>query len=154
MLGDGTQSFVQARQALYLLSRTLPPSAPFLDPKFPSLLSSSQCCWRTLQRKKPHGCAKAEQRAAQGSGLTDPHLHLKSHEPAASKTLLGCQSKLRTVERIGFLMCLLTHLRKRKTSLQTKNGNIFQATPIKSLQIKTKLHIYKYSLNSGIHKKC
>lgn len=42
------------------------------------------------------------------------HLHLKSHDPAASKTLLGCQSKLRTVERIGFLMCLLTHLQKEK----------------------------------------
>jgi hypothetical protein len=39
-----------------------------------------------------------------------PHLHLKSQEPAARSTLLGCQSRLRTVERIGFLMCLHTHL--------------------------------------------
>lgn len=38
------------------------------------------------------------------------HLHLKSQDPAASRTLLGCQSRLRTVERMGFLMCLLTHL--------------------------------------------
>lgn len=29
--------------------------------------------------------------------------------PAASKTLLGCQSTERTVERIGFLSCLETH---------------------------------------------
>ena len=34
---------------------------------------------------------------------------LKSEEPAAIRTLLGCQSTDRTVERIGFLMCLLTH---------------------------------------------
>lgn len=39
------------------------------------------------------------------------YLHLKSQEPAASRTLLGCQSRLRMVERIGFLMCLLTHLK-------------------------------------------
>lgn len=39
------------------------------------------------------------------------HLHLKSQDPAASRTLLGCQSRLRTVERMGFLMCLLTHLK-------------------------------------------
>lgn len=38
------------------------------------------------------------------------YLHLKSHDPAARSTLFGCQSKLRTVERMGFLMCLLTHL--------------------------------------------
>lgn len=38
------------------------------------------------------------------------YLHLKSHDPAARSTLFGCQSRLRTVERIGFLMCLLTHL--------------------------------------------
>lgn len=39
-----------------------------------------------------------------------PHRHLKSQEPAARSTLLGCQSRLRTVERMGFLMCLHTHL--------------------------------------------
>lgn len=39
-----------------------------------------------------------------------PHRHLKSQEPAASSTLLGCQSRLSTVERMGFLMCLHTHL--------------------------------------------
>lgn len=39
-----------------------------------------------------------------------PHLHLKSQEPAARRTLLGCQSRLSTVERMGFLMCLQTHL--------------------------------------------
>lgn len=38
------------------------------------------------------------------------HRHLKSQEPAASSTLLGCQSRLSTVERMGFLMCLHTHL--------------------------------------------
>lgn len=38
------------------------------------------------------------------------HRHLKSQEPAARSTLLGCQSRLRTVERMGFLMCLHTHL--------------------------------------------
>ena len=35
---------------------------------------------------------------------------MKSQEPAARSTLLGCQSRLRTVERMGFLMCLHTHL--------------------------------------------
>lgn len=39
-----------------------------------------------------------------------PHLHLKSQEPAARRTLFGCQSRLSTVERMGFLMCLQTHL--------------------------------------------
>lgn len=34
---------------------------------------------------------------------------LKSVDPAASKMLFGCQSKVVIVERIGFLMCLLTH---------------------------------------------
>ena len=29
--------------------------------------------------------------------------------PAASKTLFGCQSSERTVERIGFLSCFATH---------------------------------------------
>jgi hypothetical protein len=29
--------------------------------------------------------------------------------PAASKTLFGCQSTERTVERIGFLSCFATH---------------------------------------------
>lgn len=37
---------------------------------------------------------------------------MKSQDPAASRILLGCQSRLRMVERIGFLMCLLTHLRR------------------------------------------
>lgn len=46
------------------------------------------------------------------------NLHLKSHDPAASRTLLGCQSRLRMVERIGFLMCLHTHLR-----VTTDSGN-------------------------------
>lgn len=44
------------------------------------------------------------------SGGWPAHLHLKSQEPAARSTLLGCQSRLRTVERMGFLMCLHTHL--------------------------------------------
>lgn len=43
--------------------------------------------------------------------VSDTCLHLKSQDPAANKMLLGCQSRLRMVERIGFLMCLLTHLR-------------------------------------------
>lgn len=42
--------------------------------------------------------------------LIHRYLHLKSQHPAASRTLLGCQSRLRMVERIGFLMCLHTHL--------------------------------------------
>lgn len=37
-------------------------------------------------------------------------LHLKSQEPTGRSTLLGCQSRLRTVERMGFLICLHTHL--------------------------------------------
>ena len=41
---------------------------------------------------------------------------MKSHDPAARSTLFGCQSRLRTVERIGFLMCLLTHLEDKKIS--------------------------------------
>lgn len=41
------------------------------------------------------------------------YLHLKSHDPAARSTLFGCQSRLRTVERIGFLICLLTHLKDK-----------------------------------------
>merc|ERR550534_157986 len=36
-------------------------------------------------------------------------LDLKSVLEAASRTLFGCQSTESTVERIGFLMCLLTH---------------------------------------------
>jgi hypothetical protein len=32
-----------------------------------------------------------------------------SAAPAASKTEFGCQSRLRTVVRSGFLMCLATH---------------------------------------------
>lgn len=43
--------------------------------------------------------------------VSDIYLHLKSQDPAASRMLLGCQSRLRMVERTGFLMCLLTHLR-------------------------------------------
>ena len=39
-----------------------------------------------------------------------PDLQWKSAEPAASRTLLGCQSRLSTVERMDFLMCLLSHL--------------------------------------------
>lgn len=38
------------------------------------------------------------------------HLQWRSADPAASRTLLGCQSRLRTVERTDFLMCLLSHL--------------------------------------------
>ena len=38
-----------------------------------------------------------------------PYLALKSVEPAATRMLLGCQSRQVMVERIGFLMCLLTH---------------------------------------------
>jgi len=38
---------------------------------------------------------------------------LKSDEPAANKTLFGCQDNDRTVERMGFLMCLLTHLMEK-----------------------------------------
>lgn len=48
-----------------------------------------------------------------GIGEAPPYLHLKSQEPAASSTLLGCQSRLSTVERMGFLMCLQTHLETR-----------------------------------------
>lgn len=44
-----------------------------------------------------------------------PNLHLKSHDPAAKRTLLGCQSKQRMVERMGFLMCLHTHLQEQET---------------------------------------
>lgn len=51
------------------------------------------------------------------SGGPPAHLHLKSQEPAARSTLLGCQSRLRTVERMGFLMCLHTHL-----DTQTRRG--------------------------------
>lgn len=40
---------------------------------------------------------------------------LKSEEPAQSSTLFGCQSRESTVERIGFLMCLLTHLKMKNT---------------------------------------
>lgn len=46
------------------------------------------------------------------------YLHLKSHDPAARSTLFGCQSRLRTVERIGFLICLLTHLEHARTHKQ------------------------------------
>lgn len=38
------------------------------------------------------------------------HLQWRSADPAARRMLLGCQSRLRTVERMGFLMCLLSHL--------------------------------------------
>lgn len=48
-----------------------------------------------------------------GSGAPS-YLHLKSQAPAASSTLLGCQSRLSTVERMDFLMCLQTHLREDK----------------------------------------
>lgn len=48
-----------------------------------------------------------------GIGEAPACLHLKSQEPAASSTLLGCQSRLSTVERMGFLMCLQTHLQTR-----------------------------------------
>lgn len=46
--------------------------------------------------------------------LIHKYLHLKSEDPAARRTLLGCQSRLRMVERIGFLMCLHTHLTDKK----------------------------------------
>lgn len=93
------------------------PSNPssFSSPQVPFIIESLTVLLQSLGKKgTPWTLVKAEQRAAQVSVFTYPHLHLKSHEPAASKTLLGCQSKLRTVERIGFLMCLLTHLRKEK----------------------------------------
>ena len=35
---------------------------------------------------------------------------LKSEEPAAMSILFGCQSNDSTVDRMGFLICLLTHL--------------------------------------------
>lgn len=38
------------------------------------------------------------------------NLQWRSAEPAASSMLLGCQSRLRTVELMGFLICLLSHL--------------------------------------------
>lgn len=43
--------------------------------------------------------------------------------------MLECQPKLRTMEQIGFFMCLLTHLRKEKNLVYTvlidKNNSIF-----------------------------
>ena len=45
---------------------------------------------------------------------------MKSQDPTASKMLLGCRSKLRTVERVGFLMCLLTHQSFSDSKYQTK----------------------------------
>lgn len=48
------------------------------------------------------------------------HSSLKSQDPTASKTLLGCQSKLRTVERVGFLTCLLTYQSFSDSKYQTK----------------------------------
>ena len=55
------------------------------------------------------------------------HLHLKSQDPAASRILLGCQSRLRMVERIGFLMCLLTHLthlREKKKAQKNQEASL------------------------------
>lgn len=77
------------------------------------------------------------------------HLHLKSQDPAASRTLLGCQSRLRTVERMGFLMCLLTHLKQNQTKIRHKiYMNIFyliptnpQSTPQKDLSLSMTKHI-------------
>lgn len=67
------------------------------------------CCARvgpqTVLGASPH------LRSSQSSTPAAPHRHLKSQEPAARRTLLGCQSRLSTVERMGFLMCLQTHLR-------------------------------------------
>lgn len=41
---------------------------------------------------------------------THTNLQWRSADPAANRMLLGCQSRLRTVELMGFLMCLLSHL--------------------------------------------
>ena len=40
-------------------------------------------------------------------------LTLKSVEPHAKRTLLGCQSREVTVDFSGFLMCLATHLKEK-----------------------------------------
>jgi hypothetical protein len=43
---------------------------------------------------------------------------LESAPPAASNTLFGCQSTPRTVLRIGFFRCLLTHQSPSSSKLQ------------------------------------
>lgn len=79
-------------------------------------------CWTEAPGHPAGGRAGLEGRARGSLHLGSPadfrapppaHLHLKSQEPAARSTLLGCQSRLRTVERMGFLMCLHTHLDTR-----------------------------------------
>lgn len=87
----------------------------FLDHKLLPSLSPPRCLPLYLAKKRNlKNTWKMNKEQINLSVLICSHLHLKSHDPAASKTLLGCQSKLRTVERIGFLMCLLTHLQKEK----------------------------------------
>lgn len=78
---------------------------------------------------------------------TKSHLHLKSHDPAARSTLFGCQSKLRTVERMGFLMCLLTHLKKFKIIIRPVKQNnqwssIYQLWPTNHFQTQSSKRIW------------
>lgn len=78
---------------------------------------------------------------------TKSHLHLKSHDPAARSTLFGCQSKLRTVERMGFLMCLLTHLKKQKNLIRPVRQNnqwspIYQLWPTNHFQTQSSKRIW------------
>lgn len=71
-------------------------------------------------------------------------LHLKSQDPAASRALLGCQSKLRIVERIGFLMCLHTHLQV------TRQGARISWTLIFNIQIKPHIYISEFAATSPV----
>ena len=116
----------------------------------------------TLQRAKPHRSSTEAPRSPAGSragleggsrGSQDscpppshpslrcwqgpPHRHLKSQEPAARSTLLGCQSRLRMVERMGFLMCLQTHLDTAGRQVGRRRGHTGGHPPTQRLQAPT-----------------
>lgn len=63
-----------------------------------------------------------------GKDILSVYLLLKSHDPAARSTLFGCQSRLRTVERIGFLICLLTHLKEKWNTIRISEASWWPIT--------------------------
>lgn len=63
------------------------------------------------------------------------YLQWRSADPAAKRMLFGCQSRLSTVDRMAFLMCLLNHLRRIKLCVwyaENSHQSVFRTQSINS----------------------
>ena len=76
----------------------------------------------------PHGVSLG--RSSMSFMNPENTLTLKSVDPHAKRTLLGCQSKDVTVDFRGFLMCFATHLGNKTVPYSGKQGNIYQSIPV------------------------